>query len=236
MNPPDHSAGRSKSSGCSDSSVHLLVMAKTPVPGRVKTRLCPPCTPVEAATVARAALLDTLDAVAACGADRKIIALDGAPPQWLPPGFEIIPQCAGAFDRRLAAAWAAAGSRGVQIGMDTPQVTSADLDDLLADVHSGPDRAVLGPATDGGWWAIGLSGADPRRVFEGIPMSTAETGACQRARLESIGQRVRLAAELCDIDTVSDLDIVARQFPDLRTAAVARRIARRTDDAARATA
>lgn len=215
---------------------HLLVMAKAPVPGRVKTRLCPPCTGVEAATVARAALLDTLDAVTACGADRKIIALDGEPPRWLPPGFEIIAQCTGPFDRRLAAAWAAAGSCGVQIGMDTPQVTPAQLDTVLTEVRAGTGRAVLGPATDGGWWAIGLSGADPHRVFDGIPMSTAETGARQKARLESSGLRVRLAPELRDIDTIDDLDVVAGAFPHLRTAAVARQIARRTSATAEAAA
>ena len=59
--------------------VNLLVMAKAPVAGRVKTRLCPPCTPAEAAAIAEAALADTLDAVAACGAGRRIVALDGEP-------------------------------------------------------------------------------------------------------------------------------------------------------------
>ena len=86
----------------------------------------------EAAALAEAALADTLDAVAACGAGRRIVALDGAPGPWLPAGFEVVPQVDGPFDRRLAAAWAAAGGPGVQIGMDTPQVTAALLDDALA--------------------------------------------------------------------------------------------------------
>jgi glycosyltransferase A (GT-A) superfamily protein (DUF2064 family) len=95
-------------------------MAKSPVPGRVKTRLCPPCTAEEAASLAEAALADTLDAVAACGASRHILVLDGVPGPWLPPGFQVVPQTAGGLDRRLAAAWALAGGPGVQIGMDTP--------------------------------------------------------------------------------------------------------------------
>src|SRR3954447_17694456 len=103
-------------------SRRLLVMAKSPVPGRVKTRLCPPCSPGEAAAVAEAALADTLDAVAACGADRKIVALDGEPGDWLPAGFELIRQCRGSLTDRLAHAWSATGGGGVQIGMDTPQV------------------------------------------------------------------------------------------------------------------
>src|SRR3954464_9115370 len=98
-------------------SLHLLVMAKSPVPGRVKTRLCPPCSPEEAAAVAAAALAETLDAVAACHADRKIVALDGEPGEWAPAGFELIEQCRGSLADRLAHAWSTAGGGGVQIGM-----------------------------------------------------------------------------------------------------------------------
>lgn len=110
---------------------HLLVIAKAPVPGRVKTRLCPPLTPTEAAAVAAAALADTLDAVAGCAADRKILALDGNPGDWLPPGFEVIPQRGATFCHRLAHAWSDASGPGLQIGMDTPQVTSELLDRCL---------------------------------------------------------------------------------------------------------
>jgi 2-phospho-L-lactate guanylyltransferase (CobY/MobA/RfbA family) len=69
----------------------VLVVAKATVAGRVKTRLCPPCSEEEAAAVAEAALADTLEAVAACAASRRIVALDGDPGHWLPAGFEIIP-------------------------------------------------------------------------------------------------------------------------------------------------
>ena len=69
--------------------MHLLVMAKAPVAGRVKTRLCPPCTPGEAAGLAEAALADTLDAVLEAGAGRCILALEGEPGPWLPAGFEV---------------------------------------------------------------------------------------------------------------------------------------------------
>ena len=58
-------------------SVDLLVLAKEPVAGRVKTRLCPPCSPTEAAAVAEAALADTLAAAVATGADRVVVSLDG---------------------------------------------------------------------------------------------------------------------------------------------------------------
>lgn len=200
---------------------HVLVMAKSPVAGRVKTRLCPPCTPAEAAAIAEAALADTLDAVAACGAGRRIVALDGAPGPWLPPGFEVIPQVDGGFDQRLAAAWSAAGGAGVQIGMDTPQVTPALLDRALASLDG--TSAALGLAVDGGWWAIALRRPDPC-VFTGIPMSTAETGTAQHARLLALGLSVTMLPALVDLDTVADLPAVTASGTAIRTAAQARRI------------
>ena len=200
---------------------HVLVMAKAPVAGRVKTRLCPPCTPEEAAALAEAALADTLDAVLASGADRRIVALEGAPGPWLPPGFEVIPQVDGPFDRRLAAAWALAAGAGVQIGMDTPQVTAELLDDALASLES--TSAALGLAVDGGWWAIGLRRPD-RRVFTDVPMSTAWTGAAQQRRLQELGLSVTALPTLVDLDTAADLPAVIESGSAIRTAAQARRI------------
>ena len=214
------------------SAVHVLVMAKAPVPGRVKTRLCPPCSPDEAAELAEASLADTLAAVGACHADRKIIALDGQPGSWLPEGFDVIPQTGRGLGARLANAWSATspetGGWGIQIGMDTPQVTASELDDLLAlpdslPAHRQGRAAVLGPASDGGWWAIGLTGTDPHRVFEGVPMSTAQTGSAQLRRLRALGLDVAVVQERRDIDTVADLAAVAEAHPHLHTAAAWRR-------------
>jgi glycosyltransferase A (GT-A) superfamily protein (DUF2064 family) len=197
-------------------------MAKSPQPGRVKTRLCPPCTPEQAAAVAAAALADTLDAVAACGAARRVLALDGEPGPWLPPGFHVIPQRGADFNQRLANAWADTGSPGLQIGMDTPQVTSSELDGLLARLDGRVAHpAVLGYALDGGWWVIGWRRADPRAVFARIPMSAPTTGLAQEARLLGLGFDVIRATPKQDIDTVDDLATVADAFPHLRTAALA---------------
>ena len=206
-------------------ALHVLVMAKSPRPGRVKTRLCPPCTPEEAAEVATAALADTLAAVAACGAARRVLALDGPPGPWLPPGFTVVPQRGATFNDRLAHGWADAGGPGVQIGMDTPQVSPADLDGLLTHIDGAPGRpAILGPALDGGWWAIGWRQADPRAVFAGIPMSAATTGAAQHHRLLALGFDVLTAASQQDIDTFGDLRAIAATFPRLRTARAAERL------------
>jgi glycosyltransferase A (GT-A) superfamily protein (DUF2064 family) len=199
-----------------------MVMAKAPVAGQVKTRLCPPCSFEDAALVASAALLDTLDAVAACRAERKVIALAGEPGPWLPPGFDVIAQRGDTFDERLANAWADAGAGGLQIGMDTPQVMADELDELLLQLDRPGRVGVLGHARDGGWWVIGLSHLDD--VFRDVPMSTPVTGARQEQRLRSLGFDVVRAGVHRDIDTVDDLVAVAAQAPRSRTAAVVRRL------------
>jgi len=208
---------------------HVLVMAKAPIAGRVKTRLCPPCTPTEAAEIAAAALSDTLDAVAACGAPKKIIALEGPPGPWLPCGFELIAQRGGDLAERLAWAWADAGGPGIQIGMDTPQVRPGELDGLLESLRGGERgagggrrrRAVLGHAADGGWWVIGFDGVDPSSVFRGIPMSTGSTGRHQERRLRQLGMEIVLAGVHRDIDTAEDLAEVAALVPGSRTESAA---------------
>lgn len=134
----------------------LLVIAKEPRPGRVKTRLTPPFTPREAALLAEAALVDTLRTVAATPASRHVLVLEGAPGRWLPPGFDVVPQCAGGLDERLAAAFAGCEGPTLLIGMDTPQVTPELLTVDFADCD-----AYFGPAEDGGFWALGLATPTP---------------------------------------------------------------------------
>ncbi|GHE05175.1 TIGR04282 family arsenosugar biosynthesis glycosyltransferase [Streptomyces alanosinicus] len=191
----------------------LLVIAKEPLPGRVKTRLTPPFTPREAAGLAAAALADTLHAVAAAPATRRVLVLDGAPGPWLPPGFEVLPQCAGGLDERLADAFAHCSGPALLIGMDTPQVTPELLSVDFADCD-----AYLGPAEDGGFWALGLAEPDPA-LLRGVPMSTAETGAVQRDRLLAAGLRVRELPRLRDVDTAADARAVAALAPHGRFAA-----------------
>lgn len=188
---------------------HVLVMAKAPVPGKVKTRLCPPLSHEQAAVVAEASLADTLDAVSRCGADRKVLALDGEPGPWLPAGFEVIAQRAGGLDRRLAGAWADAGGPGLQIGMDTPQVTADLLDRCLDETFSPGTTASLGLAGDGGWWAIGLSSDWEVDVFSGVPMSTRATGRAQLDRLVGADHTVASLPELHDVDYFDDARLVA---------------------------
>lgn len=199
----------------------VLVLAKEPVPGRVKTRLCPPCTPGEAAAIAAAALADTFDAAVASGADRVLAALDGRPGPWLPSGVEVVPQGQGPLEERLATAWSHTDGPGIQIGMDTPQLTASDLDRAMSTLAGPHVDAVLGPATDGGWWAIGLPAADDR-VFAGVPTSRSDTGARQRRRLEQLGYRVSDLPMRSDVDHFSEALAVASRAPGTRFALAVR--------------
>jgi rSAM/selenodomain-associated transferase 1 len=205
--------------------VTLIVIAKEPVPGRVKTRLTPPFSPEQAAALAEAALADTLDAVAAAPVARRVLALAGTPGSWLPPGFEVIAQRGGGLDERLAAAFDdaafdAAGGAGlpmVLIGMDTPQVTPALLAEAARPLVSGAADAVFGPAADGGYWLLGLRSPDPSLLL-GVPMSRPDTGRAQLARLAAGGLRVAMLPELTDVDHAADAERVAADIPGSRFA------------------
>jgi rSAM/selenodomain-associated transferase 1 len=189
----------------------LAVIAKAPVPGRSKTRLCPPCELHEAAALAEAALCDTLDALLAAPAEaRRVLVLDGSPGRWLPRGVEVVAQRGAGLGERLAAAFADLGGPTFLVGMDTPQVTPA----LLAGGLRALDRAgaALGLARDGGYWGLGLRAPDPA-VFAGVPMSTARTGALQRARLRALGIRPARLPVLRDVDTIADARAVAAAAP-----------------------
>ncbi|MCC3769942.1 DUF2064 domain-containing protein [Streptomyces sp. UNOC14_S4] len=195
----------------------LLVIAKEPLPGRVKTRLTPPCTPEQAARIAEASLADTLHAVLRMPARRRVLVLDGRPGDWLPPGFDVVPQCAGGLDERLAAAFARCPGPALLVGMDTPQLTPGLLAPALADDGWDGCDAWFGPAADGGFWALGL--AEPRpALLRGVPMSTARTGLLQRRRLTAAGLAVRDLPELRDVDTAADAARVAAAAPHGRFA------------------
>jgi rSAM/selenodomain-associated transferase 1 len=202
--------------------VALAVIAKAPVAGRVKTRLCPPFTPAEAAALAEAALRDTLAAMARSPAARRVVVLDGRPGPWLPPGFEVLPQRGDGLAERLAHAFDDLAGPALVVGMDTPQVTPALLSSGLATLAHAD--AVLGPALDGGYWAIGLRRPDAR-AFAGVPMSAPDTGRRQRRRLRALGLGVARLPALRDVDRADDVRAVAREAPGTGFAACAVRFA-----------
>ena len=204
-----------------------IVIAKEPVAGRVKTRLCPPCTPDEAAAIAAAALRTTLEVVLNAQFDRRVVAFDGDPNGWIPPGFDIIAQRGGGLDERLAHAFADVvetqhqNAPIVLIGMDTPHVTIEHLADTnrLLDTHD----AVLGLTPDGGWWCIGLHAPDPN-VFLGVPMSQPDTGERQLERLHELHLATALHAQLRDVDYFDDAVAVAAHLPTSEFARLVQRV------------
>jgi uncharacterized protein len=195
----------------------IVVVAKEPLPGRAKTRLSPPCSPAEAAALAAAALADTLSAVAATPARRRVLALDGAPGPWLPAGFEVIPQVAGGLDRRLGTAIEAAAGPALAVGMDTPQLSCDLLATAIETLMQPGTEAVLGAAADGGYWAIGMRHPS-RAAIAGVPMSVPWTATAQRTRLRSLGLRCAELPELRDVDTYEDARAVAAAAPATRFA------------------
>ena len=108
----------------------------------------------------------------------------------------------------------------VQIGMDTPQVRAELLDRGMRALDRGPG-AVLGPASDGGWWALGLREPSPS-VFDGVPMSTDRTLEAQRRRLDALGRRPAILPTLRDVDRFDDAIAVARELRGSRFAAAVR--------------
>jgi rSAM/selenodomain-associated transferase 1 len=220
--------------------VQVIVIAKAPVPGRVKTRLTPPFTPEQAAALAEAALSDTLAAVSAAKVARRVLALEGAPGRWLPPGFDVIAQRGGGLDERIAAALDDAYATNpvpvVLIGMDTPQVTAGLIESAASALATGASPAevpaagtiaagataaadaVFGLATDGGFWLLGLRRPDPGLVL-GVPMSRPDTGQAQLARLTQAGLRVHMMQELTDVDTAAEAEQIAAESPATRFAA-----------------
>lgn len=214
------------------SRASLLVVAKAPVPGLAKTRLCPPATPGEAAEVAAAALLDTLDAVLRTPDVRPVVALTGslhracrsAEIATALRGCTVLAQRGATFADRLANAHADTSARHglpvFQIGMDTPQVTPLLLAESV-DRLAGHD-AVLGPAADGGWWALGLDDPSLARHLRDVPMSRPDTGA--RTLLALDGHDIGILPVLSDVDDMATAREVAAAVPRTRFAAALARL------------
>jgi uncharacterized protein len=216
-------------------TAQVLVLAKAPRPGAVKTRLCPPCTPEQAAAVALASLQDTLDAVDEAPPElvthRTLVlassssTVDG--PWWPRSGWSLHEQRGTSLGERIGHAFADTALDGVPsvlIGMDTPQLSAALLSRCL-DQLTGAD-AVLGHAVDGGWWVLGLRDPSRAGMLAEIPTSRADTGARTEATLSGAGMTVATVPVLRDVDTAHDAWVVADEcgaggrFP----AAVARNV------------
>jgi len=195
----------------------LIVIAKEPLPGRAKTRLHPPLSLEQAAQVAAAAIADTLQAMQSVPASHRILLFEG---DLVPAGaedYEIVPQAQGGLDERLATVFDRCDGPTLLIGMETPQVTTHDVAPAFAHWPNDVD-AWFGPASDGGFWALGLRNP-AGDLIRGIPMSRDDTGARQLDRLHEFGLKVGLLPTLTDVDTVDDALEVAALAPGTRFAA-----------------
>jgi uncharacterized protein len=210
----------------------VLIVAKAPVPGLVKTRLCPPATPSQAARLAAACLLDTVDTVLSLPWAHPIVAITGeinaaenaAELSERLQRVTVVRQRGVDFAERLANAHLDAGRNCsglpiLQIGMDTPQVGSDELTRAaqLLTAAQGPP-AVLGPATDGGWWALGLRRPPLATVLTSVRMSQVDTGLRTREVLERAGCAPELLSEQSDVDFFADVGKVAALAPKSRLA------------------
>lgn len=185
---------------------HLVIMAKQPVMGRVKTRLAAAVGAAEATRAYRVMLADILRRLA--GDWRWITWLAVAPdrtarPAWWQGPFRprLIAQGPGDLGRRMQSLFdRLPPGPAVIIGSDIPTIAP---DDIARAFHAlaGHD-AVLGPSSDGGYWLVGLARRRLERPFGGVRWSSPDTLADTRANLA--GRRVVLLRTLADIDTADD--------------------------------
>lgn len=218
--------------------VTFLVVAKAPVAGLAKTRLSPAITPHEGASLAAAALLDTLDVVRRVARRRPVVAMTGELNQAQASGairralgdFTVIEQRGHDFAYRLANAHrdACPPDRPIfQVGMDTPQLSAEHLN-TAQDLLGEPDGSdvLLGPAVDGGWWGLGLREAGWAGALCDVPMSHSNTGELTRDAFFRAGHEVRELAELHDVDEVSDIAAVCEAAPETRFAVLGKTLIR----------
>jgi len=189
----------------------LIVVAKKPVPGRTKTRLCPPLTPQAAADFYRCLLLDTLALVNRLKIADSSVAFtpDGACPYFrslAPSGFRLVPQRGVDLGERLANAldhhFRLGYQRVVIMNSDGPTLPLGCLEEAFA----GLDRAdvTLGPGHDGGYYLIGMERLHPD-LFEGIAWSTEQVIPQTLAICRRLGLSVHQLPEWYDVDVGEDL-------------------------------
>lgn len=210
------------------SAPRVLVMAKAPVPGLAKTRLGAEIGMERAAEVAAASLIDTL-AVCTAAFGTRYLALTGelsaaarsAEIRSSLDSWVIFEQDGDTFGERLAHAhrWVATHAEGpvVQVGMDTPHLSSTLLQSVVDCFAEGAD-AVIGPAEDGGWWVLGLVDGNDAKVLVDVVMSKPSTYDDTVQALVRAGRCIEPVAALRDVDTVSDAVAVAALAPTTRFA------------------
>jgi len=205
----------------------LLVFAKMPRAGRVKTRLVPPLTNAEAAEVGRACLNTTIARFAGTAARRRLL-LDGTPDPELRTlcrsmRVTIARQSRGDLGARLRAAFRAERGPAIAIGSDSPTLDPLRIQEAASALAT--KDVVLGPAEDGGYYLIGVRAPEAAdKLLRDIPWSTSDAARVTLDRARELGLTVHLLPDWYDID---DLPSLRRAIEHARTTdpALARRLA-----------
>jgi hypothetical protein len=200
-----------KASGCG-----IAFMAKASTPGRAKTRLVPPLTFEEAATLNTAFLQDVADNVllAARNAEIAGYAAFGPPGsedffhRILPPAIGLIeawlPNFGDCLLRTIEQVLANGHDSAVVLNSDSPTLPTALLVETAEMLARPGDRAVLGPSSDGGYYLLGLKAAHCH-MFADIAWSTERVAQQTLERARDIGLEVHRLPVWYDVDDVEDL-------------------------------
>jgi hypothetical protein len=190
----------------------IVLMAKAPVAGRVKTRLCPPLSPGESAALYACMLRDTADEVSNLPGVRRYLFLDPPEPADFPWGkpfsaFERFPQRGEDLGDRMRDAAAIAFRQGahrvVIVGADCPALSAGTIRRAFRELSTGAS-VVFGPSADGGFYLVGLSSPD-ERLFRGFRWSTAEVLRNAAARCRILSAPFSFLHPGRDVDTGEDL-------------------------------
>lgn len=193
--------------------VALAVMSKVPAAGQVKTRLCPPLAPTEAAALARCFLLDRIEQLEEVPDVDAMVAF--APPEreeemraLLPAGVRLVSQegadLGARLDRVLTDLLAEGYAGAIAIDADSPTLPTAYLRRACALIRDGAVDVVVGPCEDGGYYLIGLRAPAPG-LFADMPWSTAMVTGETLARARRLGLRHALLPSWFDVDRGEDL-------------------------------
>ena len=204
----------------------VVVLAKAPRAGGVKTRLCPPLSPAAAARLYRCFLLDTLDRVQALGGVTPAVAYAPRDARAFfaaaRPGMLLVPQGGGDLGARMARVVERLLGRGfaavVILGADSPTLPGSHLRAAVRLLGSAAADGVIGPSEDGGYYLIGLRAPCPA-LFAGVSWSTRRVLAQTLAKARRAGRRLRLLPAWYDVDTVADLHRLAGELRRTRKSA-----------------
>ncbi|CAI4033264.1 Glycosyltransferase [Nitrospira tepida] len=201
----------------------LVLFAKAPIAGQVKTRLCPPLTPDEAASLHGSFVLDSLERSKAAIQQQKL-SLDrilACAPSAAHAFFKILGERHGVrlidqvgddlgarMDQAASTLFAEGYRRLLIVGTDLPSLPLSTYRDALAQLDRHP--VVLGPALDGGYYLLGLTQPAPE-LFDRIPWSTAEALKATLARAEAAGLSVGQLQSWRDADTIEDLRFIIQE-------------------------